>query len=96
MKVLLIHGPNLEYLGLREPELYGTTSLSKLTEILQADAFDLGIDLDSRVTNIEGEAITWIYEATRGDVDVLVMNSAGFLYAGYALRDCLKAVPFPI
>lgn len=58
MKVLLIHGPNLEYLGLREPELYGTTSLSKLTEILQADAFDLGIDLDSRVTNIEGEAIT--------------------------------------
>ena len=95
MKVLLIHGPNLEYLGLREPELYGTTSLSKLTEILQADAFDLEIDLDSRVTNIEGEAITQIHEATRGDVDVLVINPAGFLYAGYALRDCLKAVPLP-
>ena len=51
--------------------------------------------MDSWVTNIEREAITWIYEATREDVDVLVMNPAGFLYAGYALRDCLKAVPLP-
>jgi 3-dehydroquinate dehydratase-2 len=47
------------------------------------------------VTNIEGEAITWTYDATPGVVDVLVMNSAGFLYAGYALRVCLKAVPLP-
>ena len=55
----------------------------------------MGIDLDSGVTNIEGEAITWTYDATPGVVDVLVMNSAGFLYAGYALRVCLKAVPLP-
>jgi 3-dehydroquinate dehydratase-2 len=59
------------------------------------DAFDIGIDLDGWVTNIEGEAITWTYDATPGVVDVLVMNSAGFLYVGYALRDCLKAVPLP-
>jgi len=95
MKVLLIQGANMEYLGLREPELYGDTTLSELSDILLADAQEFGMQLDIRVTNVEGEAITWIYEAARGDVDALVMNPAGFLYAGYALRDCLKAVPLP-
>jgi len=62
----LIHGAKFEQLGLRKPELYGTTSLSELTDILQVDAFDLVIDLDSQVTNIEGEAITWIYDGREG------------------------------
>lgn len=51
--------------------------------------------LDIRYTNVEGEAIDWIYQADNADVDGLLFNPAGFLYSGYALRDCLKAVSFP-
>jgi 3-dehydroquinate dehydratase-2 len=95
VKVLLIQGANMEYLGHREPSLYGSTTSAELDQLLQRDAVDLGLDLDILYTNIEGEAISAIYRAVRDRVNGLVMNPAGFLYAGYALRDCLKAVPLP-
>jgi len=53
------------------------------------------VTLDIRYTNVEGEAIDWIYQADNADADGLLFNPAGFLYSGYALRDCLKAVSFP-
>src|SRR5262249_8699901 len=56
---------------------------------------DLSISLEIMYTNVEGEAISAIYRAVRDRVDGLIMNPAGFLYAGYALRDCLKAIPLP-
>jgi len=92
MTVLLIQGANMEYLGKRQPELYGTTTAADLEEILHREAGARGLCLDIRTTNLEGEAIGWIYEAERAGLDGLIMNPAGFLYAGYALRDCLKAV----
>lgn len=95
MNFLLIQGANMEYLGKRQPDLYGTTTADELDAILRAAAGDTGIDLDIRYTNIDGEAIGWIYEADRGATDGLLMNPAGFLYAGHALRDCLKAVSLP-
>ncbi|MEW1819202.1 type II 3-dehydroquinate dehydratase [Arthrobacter sp. NPDC080031] len=95
MRVLLIQGANMEYLGYRQPELYGTTTASELDAILQQEAESLGVDLDIHYLNIEGEAISLIYQGVRDGVDALVMNPAGFLYAGYALRDCLKAIPVP-
>ncbi|MEO1193702.1 MAG: type II 3-dehydroquinate dehydratase [Pseudomonadota bacterium] len=95
MKILLIQGANMEYLGKRQPELYGTTTAAELEEILQSEAKQRGLMLDIRTTNLEGEAISWIYQAERDGLDGLLMNPAGFLYAGYALRDCLKAIPLP-
>lgn len=95
MKLLLIQGANMEYLGFRQPEIYGTTTAEELDAILRADAAGLGLDLTILYTNVEGEAISAIYKAVRDGMDGLVMNPAGFLYAGYALRDCLKAVPLP-
>ncbi|SAL06018.1 3-dehydroquinate dehydratase [Caballeronia calidae] len=95
MKVLLIQGANMEYLGFREPSLYGSTTAAELDQVLMKDAAGLGLQLDIMYTNVEGEAISAIYRAVRDKVDGLVMNPAGFLYAGYALRDCLKAVPMP-
>ncbi|BDB30326.1 MULTISPECIES: type II 3-dehydroquinate dehydratase [Cupriavidus] len=95
MRILLIQGANMEYLGFRQPEIYGTTTAAELDDILRADAVGLGMQLDILYTNVEGEAISAIYRATREQVDGLVMNPAGFLYAGHALRDCLKAVPLP-
>jgi len=94
-KILLIQGANMEYLGIRQPELYGTTTAAELDTLLLPQAPGHGLDLDIRYTNVEGEAITWIYEADRSDTDGLLMNPAGFLFAGYALRDCLKAVSLP-
>lgn len=95
MKILVIQGANMEYLGRRQPELYGTTTPAELDAAMRAEAGKYGFALDIRYTNIEGEAIGWVYEADRGDTAGLLMNPAGFLYSGYALRDCIKAVSLP-
>jgi len=94
-RVLLVQGPNMEYLGHRQPELYGTTTAAELDAILEREAGARAMALDIRYTNVEGEAISFIYEGLRAGVDALVMNPAGMLYAGYAMRDCLRAIPIP-
>lgn len=95
MKLLLIQGANMEYLGKRQPELYGRTTAAELDTMLHDEAKRRGIALDIRYTNLEGEAISWCYEADRAGVNGLLYNPAGFTYAGYALRDCLKALSMP-
>lgn len=95
MKILLLQGANMVALGKRQPELYGTTTAAQLDAMLAGEAKNLGASLDIRYTNIEGEAIDWIYQAEESGLDGLLFNPAGFVYAGYALRDCLKAVSLP-
>ncbi len=95
MKILLLQGANMVALGRRQPELYGTTTAAELDALLLEEAQKLGVQLDIRYTNVEGEAIDWIYEADQSGIDGLLFNPAGFVYAGYALRDCLKAVSLP-
>ena len=95
MNILLIQGANMEWLGRRQPEIYGTTSAEELDDMLQHEAARQDIQLEIRYTNIEGEAISWIYQAVRSGVDGLIMNPAGFLYAGYALRDCSRGTDLP-
>ena len=94
-KVLCLQGANMEYLGIRQPEIYGTTDLQTLHAMLLDEAKGLGIDLDIRVSNLEGEAIGWIYECDRAGYAGLLMNPAGFSFAGYALRDCLRGIRMP-
>ncbi len=91
-KILLIQGPNMAWLGRREPDIYGTTTAGELDEMLAAHAERRGYGLAIFYTHVEGEAIARIYEAVDDGTEVLVMNPAGMTYAGYALRDCLKAV----
>ncbi len=93
MKVLVLQGANMEALGRREPELYGTITTAELDAFLNEQ--HPGDELDIRYTNTEGEAISWIYQADVGDHDGLVMNPAGFLHSGTALRDCLKTISMP-
>ncbi|MDP6765266.1 MAG: type II 3-dehydroquinate dehydratase [SAR324 cluster bacterium] len=95
MKILMIQGANMEYLGKREPELYGTTTAKELDQLLDKAAEQLDLQLIIRYTNIEGEAISWIYEAERTGFEGLIMNPAGFLFSGYALRECLKSISLP-
>ena len=95
MKLLLIQGANMEYLGRRQPELYGTTSAKELDAILRKRARTLGVTLDILYTNTEGEAVTAIYKADRANVDGILFNPAGFLHAGHSLRDCLRSIAAP-
>ena len=95
MKILLLQGANMTYLGRRQPELYGTTTAAELDAMLLAFANEHGFELEIFYSNIEGEAINRLYRAVDEGFDGLVMNPAGFGYAGYALKDCLAALPFP-
>src|SRR5215813_2348692 len=95
MKLLLIQGANMEYLGRRQPELYGTTTAKELDGILRRHARTLDVALDILYTNTEGEAVTAIFKADRANVDGVLFNPAGFLHAGHALRDCLKSIRAP-
>lgn len=94
-KILLIQGANMSFLGRRQPELYGTTSSAELDAMLREHARAHEYEIEIFYSHIEGEAIDRLYRAVDEGVDGLVMNPAGFLYAGYALRDCLRALPFP-
>jgi 3-dehydroquinate dehydratase II len=93
--ILLIQGANTEWFGVREPEVYGTTTAAEIDQFLRREAEELGIELDIFYTNHEGEAIDRIYRASKDGVDGLMMNPAGFSYAGYALRDCIKGTRLP-
>lgn len=95
MKLLLIQGANMEYLGRRQPELYGTTTAKELDQILRRRARALAIGLEILYTNTEGEAVTAIYRADRAKIDGVLFNPAGFLHAGHALRDCLRSIGAP-
>ncbi|MEX3954092.1 type II 3-dehydroquinate dehydratase [Paraburkholderia sp. EG287B] len=94
-RILLIQGANMIHLGKREPEIYGKTTASELDAMLHQHARSKGYELEIFYTNVEGEAINRIYRAVEDGVDGLVMNPAGFNYAGYALRDCIKGAALP-
>jgi 3-dehydroquinate dehydratase-2 len=94
-KILLIQGPNLSYLGKRQPELYGKTTAAELDAMLLAHAKASKYRLEIFYTHSEAAAIERLYRGVDEKIDGVVMNPAAFLFAGYALRDCLRAVPFP-
>ena len=94
-KILVLQGANMGYLGRREPEIYGTTTAAQLDAQLQQHAQANGYQLEIFYTNVEGEAIDRLYRAVDEGVQGVVMNPAGFNYAGYGLRDCVRTLPFP-
>jgi 3-dehydroquinate dehydratase-2 len=94
-RILLLQGPNMSYLGKRQPELYGKTTAAQLDALLLKHASANKYKLDIFYTHSEAAAIERLYEEAGRKLDGLVMNPAAFLFAGYALRDCLRAVPFP-
>lgn len=91
-RILMLQGANMNWLGRREPERYGSTTTDELDAMMQARAAECGVELEIYYTNIEGDAMNRIYQAVDDGVDGLLMNPAGFQYAGHALKDCLAAV----
>lgn len=93
--VSVIHGPNLNLLGLREPEIYGTETLVALDTRLQAAAVELGLELETYQSNHEGELVDRI-QAARGRAEVVVLNAAGYTHSSVAIRDAVAAIrPIP-
>jgi 3-dehydroquinate dehydratase-2 len=95
MRLLLIQGANMQALGRRQPELYGTTTARELDALLLRRAGELGIELDIFYTSNEGEAVARIQKADRAGIAGILFNPAGFLHAGLGLRDCLQAIATP-
>lgn len=94
-KILLIQGPNMSYLGRRQIEIYGTTTAAQLDAMLLEVARARKFKLEIFYTHSESAAIERIYAAADAGIEGLLMNPASLLFAGYALRDCLRAVPVP-
>jgi 3-dehydroquinate dehydratase-2 len=86
MNVLVLNGPNLNLLGAREPEIYGSLNLRDLESLLSKRALELGISVQTRQTNSEEELIGWIQEAFENS-DPVILNPAAFTHYSYALRD---------
>lgn len=94
MKILFLNGPNLNLLGQREPGIYGSATLGDIESQVRARARQLGVEIDFRQSNVEGELVSWIQEA-RGNFQVLVINAAAYTHTSVALRDAISAVGIP-
>ncbi len=94
-KVLVLNGPNLNLLGQREPEHYGSTTLPDLTASLETLAGDLGVTLEAFQSNAEHELVERVHRAGREGVDFIVINPAAFTHTSVALRDALTGVAIP-
>lgn len=93
-KILVINGPNLNLLGIREKDVYGTDTLSEIAAAVNHEAQLLGLDVDFIQTNHEGEMIDKIHEA-RGIYDLLIINPGAYTHYSIAIRDAIKAVELP-
>ncbi len=94
MKILVLNGPNLNMLGIREPELYGTLSFATLLELLQSWAIDYGVQIEQFQSNHEGLLVDKI-QAAYGCMDAIVINPAAYTHTSVAILDALKAVGLP-
>lgn len=94
MKILVLNGPNLNLLGVREPALYGARTYADLGRFVAQTAADLGVEVEMRQTNHEGTLVDWIQEA-RGIFDAIVLNAAAYTHTSVAILDALKAVRIP-
>ncbi len=94
MKILIINGVNMNMLGIREPEKYGTTTLKDLEKDLYAYSFELGIDIETYQSNHEGEIVEKIQSAYE-NFDGIVINPAAYTHTSVAIRDAIAAVDIP-
>lgn len=93
--ILVLNGPNLNLLGTREPEIYGTETLEDIERRSQARAAELGIEVAFRQSNTEGELVDWI-QGARQVMDGIIINAGAFTHTSVAILDALKASELPV
>ncbi|MBI3901555.1 MAG: type II 3-dehydroquinate dehydratase [Nitrosomonadales bacterium] len=94
-KLLVLHGPNLNLLGSREPDVYGRTTLAEINAKLAQLAQEGGAQLTSFQSNAEAELVGHVQQARQGGIDFIIINPAAFTHTSVALRDALSAVAIP-
>jgi 3-dehydroquinate dehydratase-2 len=93
-KILVLNGPNLNLLGTRQPEIYGKLTLAQIEKKVRTLAKELGVEVDFRHSNSEGELVTWIQQAA-GKFAAIVINPAAYTHTSLAMRDAISAVGIP-
>ncbi len=93
-KILVLHGPNLNMLGRREPKIYGRLTLDQINRKIAALAAELGVEIEARQSNIEGELVGWIQEAPKA-FGALILNAGAYTHSSIAMRDALTAAGIP-
>ena len=98
--MLILNGPNLNLLGQREPEVYGTATLADVEALCRTEGERLGVDIEFRQSNHEGELIDWIHDAgphhASGELSGVVLNPGAFTHTSIALHDAIKAAAAPV
>ena len=94
-RLMILNGPNLNLLGVREPHIYGTTTLAQLRESCEKHAQHLGLELSFHQSNHEGELVDWIQSA-RQTADAIIINPAAYSFTSIAIIDALKTFEGPI
>jgi 3-dehydroquinate dehydratase-2 len=95
-KVYVLNGPNLNLLGTREPEIYGSDTLDDIAGRLEDRARGLGLTVDIRQSNHEGHLIDWLHEAGAEGAKAVILNPGGFTHTSVALHDAVKAISVPV
>ena len=95
-KILVMHGPNLNMLGTREPEIYGSTTLADINSMLEAQAAEAGVDTALFQSNYEGALIDRIQQAPGEGIDFIILNAGAFTHYSIALRDAIASVAVPV
>lgn len=94
--VFILNGPNLNLLGTREPEIYGTATLADIESDCARHAAELGLDTVFRQSNHEGDLVDWLHEAQRGSAKAVLLNAAAYTHTSIALHDAIKAIAVPV
>ncbi|MEM8724490.1 MAG: type II 3-dehydroquinate dehydratase [Pseudomonadota bacterium] len=94
--VYVLNGPNLNLLGLREPEIYGRVTLDEMAGMLEDRAQELGLTIDMRQTNHEGMLVDWLHEAQAAGARAVLLNAAAYTHTSIALLDAIKAITTPV
>jgi 3-dehydroquinate dehydratase II len=94
--IYVLNGPNLNMLGLREPEIYGSDTLDDIAGMLEDRAHELGVDIDLRQSNHEGHLVDWIQEANARGAKAVLLNAGAYTHTSVAVHDAIKSVTVPV
>ncbi|HEX8514288.1 MAG TPA: type II 3-dehydroquinate dehydratase [Allosphingosinicella sp.] len=94
--IYVLNGPNLNLLGTREPEIYGSETLDEISASIEDRARELGLEVEIRQSNHEGHLIDWLHEAQAEGAKAVILNAAGFTHSSVALLDAVKAISTPV
>ena len=94
--VYVLNGPNLNLLGTREPEIYGSDTLDDIAGQLEDQARGLGLTIDMRQSNHEGHLIDWMHEASSRGAKAVLLNAGGYTHTSIALHDAIKSILVPV